>query len=272
VQIRRRLFGSPGAMTRLLPDIVSLTPSTYDDFLRCPRLLLNGTLLGIPPSDPAPATDQGLLVHDMLERIHAAGSCHDDAHVRDVLETHGAANDHVRAIVARHARRCPGAASDRQAHEWTHARFHLQPAPMFMATARIDAIWVHDGLLDARDYKTGARRADRVADIPAAHVQAFVLADAARRRGLRLRLRYEYLQAEIDDDPEPWDLDDDDLGPLEEELRRAVARMWSDDEWRGVAEVELCRTCRYRSICRDSAAPGEPAWAVLVATVDEGSG
>jgi hypothetical protein len=25
----------------------------------------------------------------------------------------------------------------------------------------------------------------------------------------------------------------------------------------------VCRTCRYRSICRDSAAPGEPAWPVL---------
>ena len=34
------------------------------------------------------------------------------------------------------------------------------------------------------------------------------------------------------------------------------------DEWRGVAEVDVCRTCRYRSICRDSAAPGEPAWPV----------
>ena len=37
------------------------------------------------------------------------------------------------------------------------------PPPMFMATARIDAVWVHDGLLDARDYKTGRlwRRARR---------------------------------------------------------------------------------------------------------------
>ncbi len=134
---------------------------------------------------------------------------------------------------------------------------------MFMATARIDAVWIHDGMLDARDYKTGGRFTDAVADVPAAHVQAFVLAAKARERGLRLRLRYEYLQPEVDEDPEPWELDDETLAEVEEELRFAVERMWAEDEWRGVAEVETCRTCRYRSICRDSAAPGEPAWPVL---------
>jgi hypothetical protein len=76
-------------------------------------------------------------------------------------------------------------------------------------------------------------------------------------------LRYEYLQPEVDEDPEPWELDDETLITVEEELRAAVERMWAQDEWRGVAEVEVCRTCRYRSICRDSAAPGEAAWPVL---------
>ena len=90
---------------------------------------------------------------------------------------------------------------------------------MFMATARIDAIWIHDGLLDARDYKTGSLWHTRVCDVPAAKVQAFVLAPVARQRGLQLRLRYEYLQPEIDEDPEPWDPDVDDLEAVEEELR-----------------------------------------------------
>jgi hypothetical protein len=256
-------------MTRLLSDILSLTPSNYEDFVRCPRLFLNGALLGIPPSDRSPSTDQALLAHDMLWKIHSSGSCHDAAHVADVLDTHGATSDQLRDLIARHATRCPSTASDGQAHEHSLARFHKLPPPMFMATARIDAIWVHDGLLDARDYKTGRRWTDRVADIPAAHVQAFVLANVARAKGLRLRLRYEYLQAEIDDDPEPWNLDDDDLDALEEELRSAIARMWSDDDWRGVADVDVCKTCRYRSICRDSAAPGEPGWPVLTASADE---
>jgi hypothetical protein len=45
--------------------------------------------------------------------------------------------------------------------------------------------------------------------------------------------------------------------------------MWRTDDWKGVAEIEVCRTCRYRSICRDSVAPGEPVWPVLSAGEDE---
>ncbi|HWS45844.1 MAG TPA: PD-(D/E)XK nuclease family protein [Acidimicrobiia bacterium] len=257
------------AASRLLPDIVSITPSAYEDFTRCPRLLYCGTLLGVPASDPAPSSDHGLLVHDMLWKIHTSGSCHDDAHVADVLAAHGFDTASVRDSIARHARRCPSQAAQGHAHEHDFARFHRAPAPMFMATARIDAVWVHDGLLDARDYKTGRRFTERVADIAAAHVQAFTLGNAARARGLRLRLRYEYLQAEVDEDPEPWEVDDDTLADVEEELRAAVARMWEGDDWRGVADADVCRTCRYRSICRDSAAPGEPSWPVLMESRDD---
>jgi hypothetical protein len=248
---------------RLLSDIVSLTPSNYEDYRRCPRLFYCNALLGIPASDPAPSTDQGLLVHDMLRKIHDDGSCLDAAHVSDVLAAHAIDTPAVREMVARHADRCPSAASQRAAHEVDIARFHKVPPPMFMATARIDAVWIHDGIVDARDYKTGGKWIDDISEIDAAKVQAYVLAEPARARGFRLRLRYEYLQPEVDDDPEPWEIDDDTLHAIEEELRAAVARMWSEDEWRGVNDVDVCRTCRYRSICRDSAAPGEPAWPVL---------
>jgi hypothetical protein len=253
---------------RLLSDIVSLTPSNYDDFARCSRLFYNNALLGVPPSDPAPSTDQGLIVHDMLWKIHMTGSCHDALHVADVLAAHAVDTASVRDMIGRHTKRCPSLATDRDVHEHDFARFHRMPVPMFMATARFDALWIHDGVLDARDYKTGGRFADRVADIPAAHVQAWVLGAVAQRKGLRLRLRYEYLQAEIDEDPDPWELDDDELATVEEELRAAVERMWQQDEWRGVNDVAVCRTCRYRSICRDSAAPGEPSWPVLTAEAD----
>jgi RecB family exonuclease len=248
---------------RLLSDIVSLTPSNYDDFSRCARLFYCTALLGLPASDPTPSTDQGLQMHDMLRKIHDDGECHDDAHVADVLVAHGFDTPAFREMVARHANRCPSRAVESSAHEVDVARFHRFPPPMFMATARIDAVWIHDGYLDARDYKTGRKFTDAVADIHSAHVQAYVLAERARARGLRLRLRYEYLQPEVDEDPEPWELDDESLATVEEELRAAVERMWLQDEWRGVAEVDVCRTCRYRSICRDSAAPGEPAWPVL---------
>jgi PD-(D/E)XK nuclease superfamily len=251
------------AAKRLLSDIVSLTPSNYEAFTRCARLFYCTALLGLPASDPAPSTDQGLIVHDMLRKIHADGECYDVEHVVDVLGAHGIDTPTVREMVARHSNRCPSRASDSAAHEVDVARFHRMPPPMFMATARIDAVWIHDGILDARDYKTGGRFVDTVAEISAAHVQAYALAEKATARGLRLRLRYEYLQPEVDDDPEPWELDEEALALVEEELRAAVQRMWAEEEWRGVADPEICRTCRYRSICRDSAAPGEPAWPVL---------
>jgi len=130
-------------------------------------------------------------------------------------------------------------------------------------------VWIHDGVLDVRDYKTGALRYERLADDPRARVQAWVMARDARRTNLRLQLRYEHLQPEVDDDPEPWEPADDDLAEIEEELRNAVADMWRTDDWKGVAEVDVCRTCRYRSICRDSVAPGEPVWPVLSAGDDE---
>jgi len=248
---------------RLLHDVVSLTPSNYDDYVQCPRRFLNRHLLALPASDPGASNDIGLLVHDMLRVIHARGSCADAAHVADVLAGHGADDDTVRQLVERHARRCPSTDVTAAAHEHTLARFHRLPPPMFMATARIDAVWVHDGLLDARDYKTGRVHAERLSDDPAAKVQAFVLDAAARRRGLQLRLRYEYLSADVADDPDAWEPDADDVAAIEEELRAAVAGMRANDDWPG-APGEICARCAYRSICRDSVAPSEPTWPVLV--------
>jgi hypothetical protein len=254
---------------RLLPDIVSVTPSNYDDFVQCERRFLNRHLLGLPASDPGSANATGLLAHDMLRIIHSHGSCADAGHVADVLAGHDADDDYVRQLVDRHAARCPSNDVEGSAHERTFARFHKLPPPMFMATARIDAVWVHDGLLDARDYKTGKLWHERVADAPAAKVQAFVLAPAALRRGLRLRLRYEFLSADVPDDPDPWEPDTDDLAAIEEELRAAVERMSTIDDWVGIADENVCKHCVYRSICRDSAARGEAAWPVLAARADE---
>ena len=254
---------------RLLPDIVSVTPSNYDDFVQCERRFLNRHLLGLPASDPGSSNEMGILAHDMLRQIHSNGSCADTAHVADVLAGHGADDDYVRQLVDRHVARCPSKDAEGAVHEHTFARFHKLPVPMFMATARIDAVWVHDGLLDARDYKTGKLWHERVADAPAAKVQAFVLAQAAQRRGLQLRLRYEYLSADVPDDPDPWEPDAEDLAAIEEELRIAVARMSTVEDWTGIADENVCKHCVYRSICRDSAARGEAAWPVLAARAPE---
>ena len=247
------------------PMIVRLTPTSYDDLCACPRRYLLSTILRVPASDAGRGSpDQGLLVHAVLETVHREGSCQDPRHVEAILERAAAATPQMRAFVTRHAARCPDSA-ERSAHEVDRARFHRTPAPMFLATARIDAVWVHDGLLDARDYKTGAVRTERLADDPRARIQAWVLGRDARRTGLRLRLRYEHLQPEIPEDPEVFEPDEDDLDAITEELRAAVARLWGDDPWRGVTDPEVCGWCRFRSVCRDSATPGEPAWAALAA-------
>ncbi|HVJ96778.1 MAG TPA: PD-(D/E)XK nuclease family protein [Acidimicrobiia bacterium] len=247
----------------LLPQIVRLTPSNYSDFLWCPRLFYIGSLLNVPPSDtPFRSADQGLLVHDVLERVHTTGTCRDGANVQAALEHFESDTPQMRGFVERHANRCPQE-FEREAHEVDRVRFHREPPPMFLATARIDAVWIHDGVLDVRDYKTGAGREQGLSEDPRAKVQAWVMARDARRTGLRLQLRYEYLQPETDDDPEPWEPDDDDLAQIDDELRRAVASMWDEEDWRGVNEADACGKCRYRSICRDSAAPAEAQWPVL---------
>jgi hypothetical protein len=247
---------------RLLGEIVALSPSSLDTWSRCRREFLAGALLGVPPSDTGPSPDQGLLVHDLLRHVHRHGSCRDDEHVAQVLEAHGlASSSTIRGFVDRHARRCPTDADAGQ-HEVERARFHRLPPPMFMATARLDAIWRHRGLLDARDYKTGRPFIERVADDPRARLQAWLLAPLAHAEGLRLRLRYEFLAAEVDDDPEPFEPDEDELVAIEEELRDVVVTINNERSFSGVRDRETCARCRYRSICSDSAAPGVPAWPV----------
>jgi hypothetical protein len=254
----------------LRPEILSLTPSALETWSRCRREFLNGNLLGVPPSDEGPSPDQGLLVHDMLRHLHRRGSCRDAAHVEDVLVAHGlATSTTIRGYVERHVRRCPADVDDER-HELERARFHRMPAPMFMVTGRIDAVWVHDGLLDARDYKTGRVEYDRVGDDARARVQAWLLEPAAARRGLRLRVSYECLAAEGVDDPQPFEPDRDDLETIEDEVRTVAEAVWREQEFAGIGDLEVCRACRYRSICPDSAATCQPVWPTIDDNLAEG--
>jgi PD-(D/E)XK nuclease superfamily len=244
----------------MLAQILPLSATAVDDWSRCMRAYRNGSLLGLPDSDDGPSSDHGLLVHDLLRLLHQQGSCRDQAVVDDVLAAHGlAASAPIRTIVERHVRRCPRDA-EKARHELELARFHRFPPPMFMVAGRIDAVWVHDGLLDARDYKTGRPYGERVAHDRRARLQAWLLAPLATREGLQLHIRYEYLAAEVPDDPEPFEPDADDLEAIEEDLRVVAESICREREWRGVADAEVCGHCRYRSICPDSATPSEPMW------------
>jgi len=201
-------------------------------------------------------------LHAMLALVHEQGSCRDPAHVADVLDAHGLdEDDRTRDEIANHVRRCPEGATA-LGHELTAARFHRLPLPMYMATARIDALWVHDGVLDARDYKTGRVWHDDTARDEQARIQAWVLAPRAAALGLHLRIAFEHLASGVVDDPTPFEPDADDLAQIEDELRLAVAEIRTE-EFAGVADADVCAHCRYRSICPESAAPSEPVWPVV---------
>jgi hypothetical protein len=244
----------------MLAQILPLTATSVDEWSRCMRAYRNQVLLGLPASDDGPSSDHGLLVHDLLRLLHQQGSCRDAAVVDDVLVAHGlGASAPMRAMVERHVRRCPPNPV-KSRHELELARFHRFPQPMYMVTGRIDAVWVHGGVLDARDYKTGRPYGERLAHDRRARLQAWLLAPIAERNGLRLRLQYEYLAAEVADDPEPFEPDGDDLLAIEEELRTVAEAICREQEWRGAADPEVCRPCRYRSICPDSAVKSEPVW------------
>jgi hypothetical protein len=43
-------------------------------------------------------------------------------------------------------------------------------------------------------------------------------------------------------------------------VRNEVAAIRSTTDFLGVADADVCRRCRYRSICPDSATPGVPMW------------
>ncbi len=241
----------------LLPAIVALSPSTLDAWQRCARECRNRALLGLPASDGEGATEHGLLLHRLLNLVHRTGSCHDAEHVDGVLSAHGA-DDRTVEEIRRHVARCP-AGADPVGHEVEWARAHAGP-PVFLATARLDAVWDHDGLLDVRDYKSGRASEYPIEQDRRAQLQAWVAAPRAAERGLRLRLRYEHLATEVVEDPEPWEPTEDDLARIEEELAATVTEMRAEREFRGVADAGVCARCRYRSICDDSAAPGVPSW------------
>jgi PD-(D/E)XK nuclease superfamily protein len=254
--------------TVALPDMITLSPTGLDHWLTCPRRFLNAEVLHLPPSDPGPAAGEGLLVHDLLRHLHESGGCADNSRREAVLEAHGC-DGRIGAFLEAHVRRCPTGALA-LGHERELARFHRLPGPIFMATGRIDALWSHDGMLDARDYKTGVFVVAAVADDARARLQAWLMAPLAERAGLGLRLRYECLSAEVTEDPDAFEPAPEDLAAIEEELRAVVTAIRAERAFAGVSDPGICRGCRWRSVCPDSAVPGTPAWAPTMAPVPNG--
>jgi hypothetical protein len=251
----------------LVPGLLSISPSSVASWNRCPRQWRNRVLLNLPRSDPQDGASHGLLLHRLLHLVHRTGSCHDPVHVDDVLGAHHAdarTTDEVR----RHAERCPLDA-EAVGHEVEWARAHPGP-PVFLATARFDAVWVHDGILDVRDYKSGRVAGHPIAEDPQAQLQAWVAAPHAAGRGLRLRIRYEHLATEVLEDPDAWEPTEEDLSAVESQLTSVVTAMLAERSFAGVNDAAVCAHCGYRSVCDESAAPGVPSWPIPAAQDAEG--
>lgn len=239
---------------RLVADVVLLSPTTVWRWNRCRRLYLLRNLLQLPSVDESPWTDEGLKVHAVLRQLHEQGRCDDQRSREEFVEMYGGgAGDRLRGFLERHAERCPRGAEP-AGHEVAVSRYQARP-PAFVATGSIDALWVHDKLLDARDYKTGTDVLSDLSRDLRARVQAWLLAPMAERRGLRLRLRYEFLAPEAADDPPAWEPEPDELAAVEAELHEIAEAMRGEREFEGVGDAAVCRTCEYRSICVDAAVP-----------------
>lgn len=237
--------------TRLVADVTLLSPTTVWRWRRCRRLYLLRNVLQLPSVDDSPWTDEGLKVHAVLRQLHEQGRCEDQRSRQEFVEMYaGSATERLRGFLDRHADRCPRGAEP-AGHEVALSRYQSQ-APPFVVTASIDAVWIHDKLLDARDYKTGTEVIADLSQDLRARVQAWLLAPMAEKRGLRLRMRYEFLAPEVTDDPPAWEPDAEELASIGRDLQAMSEEMRTEREFVGVGDPAVCRTCEYRSICVDA--------------------
>jgi hypothetical protein len=242
--------------------VLPLSVTALERWDRCRRQYLLRDLLAVPsPPRRAPApTDVdrgtagadpsfGLAVHHLLEAVHREEVCGDANRTHDLArEIEPAAAAQLATLAARHAGRCPGTAADWSAHEYGTARFNRRPDPLFMLTGRIDALWAHGGVLAAHDYKTGAPRVQRLGDLLAARVQAWLLAPLAAERGLRVRIVFEHLDTSVHDQPDPYEPEDEDLAAIGDELRAIASAVRDETRFTGSGDPADCRWCAYRPV------------------------
>jgi CRISPR/Cas system-associated exonuclease Cas4 (RecB family) len=232
--------------------VVQLTPSSAEAWLECPRKWRARYALGLPGWPLGERGRIGIQVHAALAWLHAAGPCANADTRRHAAATiNGELDEHLLGHLDRHSRRCPSGAVG-VAHALTLAELISSGPQAVMLTARVDAIWEHDGILDCRDYKTGPPRFDRVADDIGAQAQAAVLSPLAAMRGVQLRLRYEHLCEGDVEDPEYWEPDEDDVEEARDRFS-AIAEEIATSDFAGVADPTECRRCPYWKACPDSA-------------------
>lgn len=246
----------------LAPGVIVLQASAVDVWRSCPRRFRNRQLLHLPASNVDVGPETGNLTHRLLELVHRADTEPDAASVERVLQETGVNSPHIESMLHAHLARRPREAAP-VGFERTLVRTSGRPAPPFLAAARLDALWEHDGLLDVRDYKTGRVWYPNVAEDPQARVQAWVAAPEADRRGVQVRVRYEHLALDADEEPEPFAPEADDLDAIEHELRTIATEIRTADavgDYPAASDPEVCIRCEFRAICPESATPADPVW------------
>ena len=251
-----------GRRRDLLPGILTVTPTGLDTWRRCPREWRNALPLGIPSSDTDAGGVHGQQMHDVL-RI--------DPRTR-VVPRRRPRRRRARRERVRHRPTGCAARSTRHAHALprsrgvARARDHrgaVLPPPDH-------AVHGHRALRRALGARRCARRArlqDRSGVVrPRGRRQAGAPPGVGARTARRARVasrsasRSSTWRRRCSTTPSRSSPMPTISVAIEEELRLEVAAIRQTTEFAGVADTEVCRRCRYRSICPDSTAPGVPVW------------
>lgn len=233
--------------------VVPLTPTSVETWASCPRWYRARHVLNLPGWPMGPKGRMGLLVHERLALLHSAGACSMASDRRtEAAMIDGQLSHELLGYLNRHASRCPTKGVS-IGHELPLAELLGRGSKATMISARVDAVWIYNGMLDCRDYKTGPVRNARVQDDIGGRLQALALAPLADRLGLRLRLRFEHLGEGTVEDPEPFEPDSDDLETLQVEFAD-LAQTIDRSDFGGVADPLVCIRCPFHFACPDSAA------------------
>ena len=282
VESSRQPLGTSRSVSRMVSTPITLSPTSVDTWGRCRRQFRNRHLLKLPTLDASSSSRFGSYVHEMLRLIHADGNrCTDRSHVTDILDTYATdERSKLATMIERHSQRCPGAQlPPRPGHSGggTPSKTTARGGPpgqvellgqevsrirtsyglpiAFNAMARFDALWRRDDVVEARDYKTGQRLVDRVADDVTARVQAWILEPLARREGRQLIVRQEYLDPTVGDDPEPFVPDVHDFAAIGEFLSDTALDIVHERDFDGNGTPHICTWCSARETCPDRADP-----------------
>lgn len=218
------------------------------DFEWCPRRYRNKQLLHLPGMNEVegPGSVRGRAVHEELHHRHEILSLHDEDEPQ-LAEARALGDPLIARALAAHRTVCPGPRGARYlGGELT--LLWAPPRERLLLHGRIDALWEWPGgVLEVRDYKTGAAGDDLALDFSAKVYALLVAADVRWRGGRRIvRVTFERLL----DDPVEVSIDADAayLREAVEAVRSFAGRLREEQEW-PAKPSERCEGCGYREAC-----------------------